>query len=216
MIASYPCPGGDEFAVAFDHGRRHRLLIVPALFEEANRLRRLTVEVIRRLDAAGIDCFLPDLPGCNESLADLGAQTLETWRAAMQTAAAHFAATHALSIRGGGLIRPALPGWRYAPVKGANLLRQMLRARIVVTKEAGRAETQESLLELGARDGLDLVGYRLSRGLLGDLQTALPGGATDIDQDTLGGSGLWLRAEPGEDRAQADALAAIVAVGIKA
>ena len=38
----------------------------------------------------------------------------------------------------------------------------------------------------------------------------------DIDQDMLGGSGLWLRAEPGEDRGQADALAAIVAIGIKA
>ena len=32
----------------------------------------------------------------------------------------------------------------------------------------------------------------------------------------LGGGGLWLRAEPGEDRAQADALAAIIAIGIKA
>ena len=30
----------------------------------------------------------------------------------------------------------------------------------------------------------------------------------------IGGPGLWLRAEPGENRAQADALAAIIAMGL--
>lgn len=217
MIASYPCPGGDtEYTLAFDHGRQPRLLIVPALFDEANRLRRLTVEVMRRLDAAGIDCFLPDLPGCNESRQPLEAQSLDGWRAAMWAAAEHFGATHALGIRGGALVQPDLPGWRYAPVKGANLLRQMLRARIVASKEAGLAETQESLLDTGSREGLELVGYRLAPDLLAQLQAAEPAEATDIPQDLVGGAGLWLRAEPGEDRTQADALAAILAVGIKA
>lgn len=227
VIAGYPCPlpGGpnsgkdaaQEFALAFDQGRPHRLLIVPALFEEANRMRRLTVEVMRRLDAAGIDCFLPDLPGCNESLVSLETQTIETWRGAMAAAAGHFKATHVLGIRGGTLIQPALPGWRYGPVKGANILRQMLRARIVVSREAGLTETQESLLEIGSRDGLELVGYRLGSGLLAGLQSAAPSDSgSEILQDMVGGSGLWLRAEPGEDRAQADAVAAIIAVGIKA
>ena len=67
--ASWPCLLGhgqmaDEMALSFDQHRRWRLLIVPALFEEANRLRRFTVEVMRRLDNAGVDSFLPDLPGC--------------------------------------------------------------------------------------------------------------------------------------------------------
>lgn len=217
MISSYPCAGGDEFTLAFDQGRPHRLLIVPALFEEANRMRRLTVEVMRRLDAAGIDCLLPDLPGCNESLQPLETQTVATWRAAMAAAGAHFGATHALGIRGGALLQPDLPGWKYGPVKGANLLRQMLRARIVVSREAGLAETQEGLLEAGMREGLELVGYRLGPGLLAELQTSLPAeGPSEVLQDMIGGSGLWLRAEPGEDRAQADALAAVIAVGIKA
>lgn len=225
MIASYPCPlpGGDtaqEFTLAFDRGRPRRLLIVPALFEEANRMRRLAVEVMRRLDAAGIDCFLPDLPGCNESLQPLEAQTLDTWRAAMAAAAAHFCATHALGIRGGVLVQPEdLPGWRYGPVKGANLLRQMLRARIMVSREMGVTETQDELLALGGHDGLELVGYRLGAELLGQLQAAMPASppdAAEVLQDMLGGGGLWLRAEPGEDRGQADALAAIVAVGITA
>lgn len=222
MIAGYPCPlpGGDatdEFALAFARGRPHRLLIVPALFEEANRMRRLTVEIMRRLDAAGIDCFLPDLPGCNESLQAFEVQTLDTWRAAMTAAAGHFDATHVLGIRGGALLLPDLPGWRYAPVKGANLLRQMLRARIVVSREAGVTETQETLLETGSREGLELVGYQLGAALLGQLQNAAPSErGSEISQDMLGAGGLWLRAEPGDDRLQADALAAIVAVGISA
>jgi hypothetical protein len=37
---------------------------------------------------------------------------------------------------------------------------------------------------------------------------------TDIAQGDVGGSGLWLRAEPGFDAKQADALAAIVAMGL--
>ncbi len=218
----WPCPqpGGDtadEFALAVDSARPRRLLIVPALFDEANKLRRLTAEVMRRLGASGIDCFLPDLPGCNESEADLGAVALAEWQRAAAAAAAHFGATHCLTIRGGALIAPALPGWHYAPVRGAILLKGLLRARIIAARELGREETQDGLLELGAREGLELAGYSLSPALIADLQAAVPPerpGSPVIAQDLLGGSPLWLRAEPGEDAAQADALAAIAAVGI--
>lgn len=37
-----------------------------------------------------------------------------------------------------------------------------------------------------------------------------------IDKDLLGGSPLWLRAEPDEDAAQADALAAVIAMSLNA
>ncbi len=220
IAASYPCGGGEEYTLTFDAKRPQRLLIVPALFDEANRLRRLTVEVMRRLDAAGIDSMLIDLPGCNESLAELAGQTIDTWRAAVAAAASHFAATHVAGLRGGALLLPtSLPAWRYAPVNGANLLRQMLRARIVASREAGVTETQEGLVELGLRDGLDLAGHRLGREMIRQLQSATPAvapGISDIAQDMVGGGGLWLRAEPSEDRTQADALAAILAIGVKA
>ncbi len=225
---TWPCPlpgGGsaEEMALAFDKTREWRLLIVPALFEEASRMRRLTVEVMRRLDQAGIDCFLPDLPGCNESVQPLDRQTPESWRAAVAEAAALFDPSHVLGIRGGALLLPdGLPGWRYAPVNGASMLRQMMRARIVASREAGVEETQERLLESGLAQGLELAGYRLGAEFLRQFQSLTPSVSTrlsDIDQDMLGGGGqaggLWLRAEPGEDRAQADALAAILAVGIK-
>lgn len=217
---AYPCGGGEEYALSFDAGRRLRLLIVPALFDEANRLRRLTVEVMRRLDRAGIDTFLIDLPGCNESLAPLESQSVEGWRDAVATAAGHFAITHVLGMRGGALlISTALPGWRYAPVNGANLLRQMLRARIVAAREAGTSESQEGLVKAGLAAGLDLSGYRLGPDMVRGLQSAVPPiapGLADIAQDMVGGGGLWLRAEPSDDRAQADSLAAILAIGVKA
>ena len=222
--ALWPCPlpGGDvlqEMALTFDQLRRWRLLIVPALFDEANSMRRFTVEVMRRLDNAGVDSFLPDLPGCNESLQLLELQTPETWRDAVAAAANHFRASHVLGIRGGALLLPAnLPGWRYAPVNGASILRQLLRARIISSREAGTTETQEGLLTQASEQGLELVGYRLGAEFICAFQSLTPtiaASISEIGQDMLDGGGLWLRAEPGEDRGQADALAAILAIGIK-
>jgi hypothetical protein len=220
---TWPCPtpdGGsaDEYALAFDRSRTRRLLIIPALFDEANRMRRLTVETMRRLDAAGIDCVLPDLPGCNESLQPLELQTPASWRDAMTAAAAHFAATHVLGIRGGALVAPeGLPAWHYAPAKGAAILRQLIRSRILAAREAGIAETQEELLAVGLAEGLELSGFRLGAEFLARFQPLLPpAGAATIAQEAVGGGGLWLRAEPSEDVAQADALAAVLAAGIAA
>ena len=66
---------------------------------------------MRRLDHAGIDCLLPDLPGSNESLATLEEQTLAGWQHAMVAAARKFRAGHVLAIWGGALVVPqALPG----------------------------------------------------------------------------------------------------------
>jgi hypothetical protein len=216
-------PGGgqaDEYALTFDRHRPHRLLIVPPLFEEANRMRRMLVEAMRRIDASGIDCFLPDLPGCNESLQPLAVQTPEDWRDAMAFAAGHFAATHVLGVRGGALVVPdRLPGWRLAPVKGKTILRQMLRARILSSQEAGKDERLADLMETAQAQGIVLSGYELGAEFVRQFQQLEPESVTglaDIGQDMLGGSGLWLRAEPGESRQQSEALAAIVAVGLSA
>lgn len=220
--ASWPCPtpqGGsaEEYALSFDKGRPHRLLIVPALFDEANRMRRFTVELMRRLDRAGIDSLLPDLPGCNESLQALDHQTPASWRDAMTAAAAHFGATHALGIRGGALLTPmGLPCWHYAPAKGASILRQLIRARILTARECGVSESQDGLMAQGLAAGLTLSGFRLGAAFLHGFQTLAPGKATEIAQEAIGGGALWLRAEAGEDADQADALAALLAAGIAA
>lgn len=222
---TYPCPlpgGGsvDEYALVFDQDRAARVLVIPALFDEAHRLRRFAVEVMRRLNGAEIDCFLPDLPGCNESPQVLATLEPEDWETAMHAAARHFGATHILAVRGGGLIiPPGLGGWHYAPVKGASLLKTMLRARIIAAREAGAEETIDDLLSDGLERGIELAGYALSAEMVRQVQTLAPRprpGIAVIDQDMVGGSPLWLRAEAGEDRAQADALAAAIVMGIRA
>jgi hypothetical protein len=206
--------GPEEMLVAFDRSRPVRLLVCPALFDEANKLRRFTLAVMRALDNAGIDSALPDLPGMNESLALLDAQTLAAWRADADAAARHFGATHVLSIRAGALYAPGdLPGWCYAPVGGARVLAGMLRAEVIVAREAGRNTTREALLDEGRQAGLMLGGWQLGAALIRELETAEPptlDAREEIDQSSLGGAGLWLRAEPGESAAQSEAIAAII------
>lgn len=222
MISSWLCPadaGGpprEELLIAFDRTRSARVLVLPAWFDEANKMRRFTLEVMRRLDRAGIDAFLPDLPGCNESLAPLEEQSLDGWRRAAEAAADACKASHVLAIRAGCLITPAaLPGWHYAALSGPKLLRAMLRARSLAAREAGISETSEGLLEMGRSQGLVLGGWSIGAPMLRALETAepAPGPAQrPVTQAMLGaGGGLWLRAEPDEDAAQADALAALIA-----
>jgi hypothetical protein len=219
-----PAPDGgspqEEMLVAFDQGRAARVLVLPALFDEANKLRRFTVEVMRRLDSAGIDSLLPDLPGCNESTAALETQTLESWRRQAQAAAETLGATHVLAIRAGALIAPpGLPGWHYAAQTGPKLLRAMIRARTIAAREAGRFESAEGLVAQGTAEGLVLGGWHLGADLISALQSAEPGlapGQQEITQAALGGPGLWLRAEPSDDAAQADALATLLAQSIAA
>jgi hypothetical protein len=223
LITTWTCPGRDgpteEFALAFDRQRRHRLLIVPPLFAEMNRTRRLLAQTMRALDGHGIDAMLPDLPGTNESLQPFFGQSLHGWRTAMARAAQGFAATHVLAVRGGALIFPnALPGWVLEPLMGSAILRQMLRARVLSAREAGRHEDSAGLLELGRSEGVMLAGYDLGPALIAGLESARPldEGQREIRQAELGGGALWLRAEPGDDPAQAARLAAIVAEGIAA
>ena len=213
---AWPCPApggtGEEFAlVAGPSDAAVRVLIVPALFEEANRTRRMLVETMRALAMVGVASVLPNLPGCNESLAPLERQTLGDWRGAMAFASAHFSATHVLTLRGGALLAPDLSGWRFEPIHGAQALRPMLRARTVAAREEGRAETMDGLLAEARDHGIELAGYRLGAAMVRDLEAAKAfgcSGQTMLGLDDLGGAALWLRSEPGEDAALSATLAA--------
>ncbi|WP_114520084.1 hypothetical protein [Altererythrobacter sp. ZODW24] len=224
MLTDWPCPlpaGGtsEEYAVAFESGAKHRILVLPALFDEANKTRHHTIEIMRRFEGAGVDSVLPDLPGINESLAPLAEQTMESWQAAARAAALHFQSTHVLTIRAGALLTPmGLSGWRYAPSGGKQAIRAMIRARTIASREAGIEEKSDDLVKSGETDGIDLAGYQLGAAMFRGLaaaETPDAGGLTDIAQSDLGaGGGLWLRAEPDYDAAQADALAAIIIMSL--
>ncbi|MXP25345.1 hypothetical protein GRI39_04700 [Altererythrobacter indicus] len=220
MISAWSAPTGEAEMVAyFDHQRLHRLLILPALFDEANKMRHQTLAVMRHLDHRQIDSFLPDLPGCNESLVPLEEQSLSLWIDAAKAAAQSFQATHVLAIRGGALLTPpGLPGWRYAPVSGKSILRQLIRSRTISSTEAGRREKSASLFEQGRKEGIELAGFSLGPSMIAELEESeipLSPRWRDIEQASLNGPPLWLRAEPDFAADQAERLADIIAQGLK-
>lgn len=219
-LQSWRAPGGsDELAVSFEPEGGQRLLVLPAWFDESNKLRHFTIETMRALQHAGIASVLPDFPGCNESTAPLNGQDLDIWRAAAHAAASQLGCTHVLAMRAGANIAPAMPGFAYAPLAGKSALRALLRARVISSKEAGTAETREDLLELGKTDGLELAGYNLGPAMVNQLAAAeLPSqnDLSTIAQGDIGGGGLWLRMEPDHDQGQAEALAARIIAGMRA
>ncbi|MEM1196118.1 MAG: hypothetical protein AAGH57_08445 [Pseudomonadota bacterium] len=210
----------EELFVSFDEGRSHRLLIVPALFDEANKLRRFTLTLMRALDSFGIDTALPDLPGTNESLSPSRDQSLSLWRTHIRQFSETFRATHCLALRAGAMLAPAsLSGWHYSALSGPKLLGTLLRGRVVETREAGQPQTREALLEIGQRQGLRLAGWELNAAMVSELQADqfdLGSSYVPISHSDLGGSALWLRAEPGEDKEQSEALAKSVSAAMPA
>lgn len=205
----YVTGGQSEHCLSFGETNAARtILIVPPLFDEMNRTRRMLVEAMRALAGRGIRTLVPDLPGCNESLADLTEQSLDAWRRAVADCAEKVGATHIASLRGGTLIddKVALPRWRLAPVKGSSLVKTMLRTRIVADKEAGLVTTAEQLL---AGAPVELSGNMLGADMLASLEAGEPSidEAHHVALADIGGTPLWLRAEPGEDEAMSAAIA---------
>ena len=198
-----------------------RVLIVPPLFDEMNRMRRTLVLAMHALAVRGIPSTLMDLPGANESLAQPDKQSLESWRAAGGRG------------RGGG--RPglhrlcprrlpdrrrrrcSLPLAGSRPPRGRALLKTLLRTRIAGEREDGRNVSAADLMEQAMIGPIELAGNRLGPAMVAQLGAALPAPllAREVKpgagENAVAGSALWLRAEPGEDAAMADAIAADIA-----
>lgn len=214
ICRTYSYRGKDEFALSFAADAQRRILIVPPLFDEMNRVRRMLVEAMRDLAVRGVGSMLVDLPGCNESRSSLEAQSPSTWREAVGEAASQLQATHMASVRGGALVDdlPDLPRWRLAPAKGQSLLKMMLRTRIAGDREAGKATSEADLLAAARSGPIELAGNRLGPQMIAELAVA---DVTDIGAATvrlvgqdITGTPLWLRAEPQDDAAMAAAIAA--------
>lgn len=198
------------------------ILLIPPLFDEANRLRRTVVQTMRALASFGHDCVLPDLPGQNDSPLPTETATLSLWREAL---AAHCAAAGrpvvSAAWRAGALIdaQADVAGrWRMAPLAGASVVRTLARARIAGEREAGRDVSLETLLDTMRTNTTEVAGNRLSPTMTMELEAAVLEDRPPLRTVTVGnaagalpGSPLWLRAEPGEDGAMAQAMAADIA-----
>ena len=203
---------------------RATILIIPPLFEEANRTRRTLVLAMRALAADGFAAVLPDLPGQNESLVPLAHVDLDRWQEALaKVAAAVVGPVIMASVRGGALIdhqAKAATWWRLAPVGGASLLRTLMRTRVSADREAGLTSSLETLQEQAQTAPLLLAGNLLSPAMVGGLGTSEAQAVAPLRSIGLGAGGiagtpLWLRAEPGEDSAMAAAIAADISAWSK-
>ncbi len=223
MIGTWPCtqPGGtvsEELVVRCGDSSGTRVLIIPPLFSEHNLIRRQLVQLMRKLDDTGISSLLPDLPGWNESLEPLETQTLGFWREAIAEAVQVHGATHVLAVRSGAVLTPpSLRGWCYAPQSGAKLLRGMVRARTIASRETGQPETSDNIYALGRKEGVMLAVWSISAAMFAELELAEPpkhDGLVEIKQGQVGGPALWLRAEAAEDAEQVASLASIIGSGL--
>jgi hypothetical protein len=209
----YPFAGRSEYALCCGpEAAECRVLIIPPLFDEMNRMRRVLVSAMRALSAFGVASVLPDLPGCNESEAALRDQNLNAWQGAVISASAHFAITHVFSVRGGCLIDdiPLLPKLRLAPVKGKSVLNLLIRSRISGDNEGGLKTTSEQLAAEARMGFADLAGNHINASLWHQLGTAIPVQHPFCDECTvtdIDGSAIWLRAEPQDDPAMAAGIA---------
>lgn len=203
---------------------RATILIVPPLFEEANRTRRTLVLAMRALAAEGFAAVLPDLPGQNESLVPLVEVDLVRWQDALAEVVSGIdGPTIIASFRGGALIdhqAKAKAWWRLAPIGGASLLRTLMRARASADREAGVTSSLESLQDEAKTAPLLLAGNRLSPVMIAQLsaseaQAVEPLRSVGLGADGIAGTPLWLRAEPGEDAAMAKVIAADISAWSK-
>ena len=202
------------------------LLILPALFEEMNRTRRLIALTTAMLARAGVRSWLPDLPGTGDHEDGPEAKDLPRWRAAM-LALAGIAASgrplHLLAVRGGALLADAVPGaslYRIAPQTGERALRDLWRARAATERETGGGATVATL-DATSRGGAAVVaaGYRIESRFADQLRaaplpapavptrTAATAAAPGVDV-VLGGPLVWRQAEPADEAALAHAIAA--------
>jgi len=185
------------------------VLFVPPLFEEMNRTRALLAAAMRRLAELGHGCWLVDLAGTGESEAALASVKWDDWRHDVGAAAAEVEkesgrAPLVASTRGGCLIDDAAAAtgwWRFAPVAGASLARDMVRAGLAGVEWAGYAPAPELRGRLEDAAPLDHSPLRVVR-----LQSDAGAAAAK-----LAGPALWRRSEPGRSAELAETIAADIA-----
>ena len=158
--------------------------------------------------AQGFGCWLPGLSGTGESERDLGEVAWDEWRHDVTSASAYITekARRPLiaSLRGGALLdddAQARGWWRFAPVDGLALQRDMVRAGLAGVEWAGYAPSDALKAGLAGATQQEVAPLRTVR-LDTDAQPA------DLKVD---GPALWRRSEPGTSDALADALAADLA-----
>lgn len=202
----YESLGAAQPIMSFGPDNGPQLLIIPPLFEELNRTRKLLSDVMRALCAKGIASHLPDLPGTGESETVLVDAEWADWCHAVNDAANACQASAVFSVRGGCLLDGELsstPILRFSPVEGKRLIRDLVRSRSLNDADFDSAAQQAVFT-----DGPTVLGgYPITSALacavrdagIADIGTAktlrLETEHGDADRQ-VSGPPLWRRAEP--------------------
>lgn len=226
MIGHYDWTGGREAMLRFGPADGPVVVAALPLFEEANRTRAFTVTVLRALAERGIAGALPDLPGQGESLLPTQEATLAILRAGFAAAVARLACpVFTLALRSGALVdgdAAVIARYHFSPMTGADLRRELIRARQASARDAGEPFDPSSIDS--ADDPVELAGNLIAPELLRELGDAVPStqAVRTVRLDTeakpadvkLTGSPLWRRAEPDNDPAFAALIADDIAAWI--
>ena len=195
---------GREQIVRIGDGDGPRLLIVPPLFDEHNKMRRTLVMAMRGLAARGIDSALPDITGQNESIVPLTSCQYSDWKSAISRAASAVQATHVAAIRSACLLDAGLSHllrWRHLPLAGDRIVTHLIRTQLASDKAAGRASSRQDFEGQDEGATLHLSGFTLNGAMVTALQGATPAPLENPHDRLVEGSlgpALWLRAEPSE------------------
>ncbi|TMJ19051.1 MAG: hypothetical protein E6G92_04360 [Alphaproteobacteria bacterium] len=194
----------EEWLMRIGRPNAPAILFVPPLFEEMNRTRALIVATMRAAAGKGHCCWLLDLSGTGESERDLSDVTWDDWRHDV-AAAAHLAGKAKkpliASLRGGALVDDAAEArgwWRFSPLDGAAVARDMVRSGIAGVEWAGYAPSDALKEVLEAAAPATVAPLRT-------LRLATERAEADAKVE---GAALWRRSEPGNSPALAEALAA--------
>lgn len=191
MSETYRWRSGTEMLLRHGAGSPITLLVLPALFEEANRMRRFTVSVMRLLAEQQIGTILPDFPGTGESATRLSDVTLRDWHDAVSALSSGISGS--IAIRGGALLDGTLKNrWQLAPESGERLLRDMTRAT-ALSESVSASELNKRARTAPTR----LAGNIISPALYTALTAAKIAEGAHIT--SVEGPKLWRAAEPSDD-----------------
>ncbi len=232
-ISSYQWEGGREPMLRFGPEDGPQVVLALPLFEEANRCRAFGVGVLRALAARGIGGLLPDLPGQGESersIADFSVLDLQSaYDEAVGQSGLNFG-SFGVGIRSGTLLDALglhAGRWHFAPQRGVELLTELRRLHQAGTGAAIDSDYWRfdgSLPEEQPDPPVEIAGNLIGASLLTDLVVKEPFDEADVPRRVVrlssdrraadrhvDGPALWRRAEPGNDLAFAQLLAADIA-----
>lgn len=204
-IDHYAWARGREAILRFGPDTGPIVVVALPLFEEANRTRTVAVTLLHALARRGIAGALPDLPATGESLVPTDAIAATDLREAFEAAVEHVWAgrrAFTVAIRSGALL-DTLPlvvaRWHFAPVTGAELVRELERIAIGGDPAdiAGNRVPRRFLAELASLAPLDDPAIRTVR-VASDPRPA---------DRTVAATPLWRRSEPANDLTLAEILA---------